>query len=67
MRGEKDRRNLEEAFHETDELFLKHFGESPLSCGTADCGALCNEPKPRMGDQGLNPSFRPTLAGVRGD
>ena len=67
MRGEKDRRNLEEAFHETDELFLKHFGESPLSCGTADCGALCNEPKPRMGDQGLNPSVRPTLAGVGGD
>ena len=61
MRGEKDRRNLEKAFSETEKLFLLHFGESPLSSDIADCGALCNEPTPIFGSGGLRPNERPTL------
>ena len=48
MRGEKDLKNLEKAFCETEELFLLHFGESPVSSGIADCGSLCNEPTPKL-------------------
>ena len=61
MRGEKDRRHLEKAFCETEKLFLLHFGESPVSAGIADCGALCNEPTPKFGRGELCPSERPTL------
>ena len=64
MRGEKDRINLEEAFSETDELYLQHYGESPLSTGIADCGSLCNEPTPKCEDNNLFPNERPTLAEV---
>ena len=64
MRGKKDRSNLEEAFSETDELYLLHFGESPLSTGIADCGSLCNEPTPKYEDNNLYPNERPTLAGM---
>ncbi len=63
-RGDEDRRNLEKAFSETDELFLKHFADSPLQSGIADCGALCNEPTPKNNDHGLNPDVRPTLGTV---
>ena len=48
MRGKKDRDQLEKAFQETEELFLLHFSESPVSVGIADCGALCNEPTPKI-------------------
>jgi hypothetical protein len=61
MRGEKDRRHLEKAFCETEKLFLLHFGESPVSAGIADCGALCNEPTPKFGPSELCPNERPTL------
>ena len=61
MRGEKDRKHLEKAFCETEKLFLLHFGESPVSAGIADCGALCNEPTPKFGRGELFPSERPTL------
>ncbi len=64
MRGEEDRMNLEEAFNETEELYLKIFGESPLSCGIADCGALCNEPTPEGKEGTLRASIRPTLTGL---
>lgn len=64
MRGEDDRNNLEEAFSKTDELYLQHFGESPLSAGIADCGSLCNEPTPKYEDNNLFPNERPTLAGM---
>ena len=61
MRGAKDRNNLEDAFQKTDELYLQHFGESPLSMGIADCGALCNEPTPKREDNKLYQNERPTL------
>ena len=61
MRGEKDRRHLEKAFCETEKLFLLHFGESPVSAGVADCGALCNEPTPKFGYGSLFSNERPTL------
>jgi len=64
MRGEKDRSNLEDAFLETDELYLQHFGESPLSVEIADCGALCNEPTPKQKGNNLYPNKRPTLIGM---
>jgi len=64
MRGEKDRSNLEKAFSETEELFLKHFGESPVSIGIADCGSLCNEPTPNWDYSNLYSSERPSLSGV---
>ena len=64
MRGIEDRKNLERAFSETEELFLKYFGESPKSSGMADCGALCNEPTPKSEDATLRPEIRPTLAGA---
>ena len=64
MRGEKDRSNLEKAFHETDQLYLQHFGESPLSIGIADCGSLCNEPTPNWEGNNLYPNDRPTLVGM---
>ena len=61
MRGEKDRRHLEKAFCETEKLFLLHFGESPVSVGISDCGALCNEPTPKFGYGSLFSNERPTL------
>ena len=64
MRGTKDRNNLEDAFQKTDELYLQHFGESPLSIRIADCGALCNEPTPNWEGNSLYPNERPTLAGM---
>ena len=64
MRGEKDRNHLEKAFHETEELFLLHFSESPVSVGIADCGSLCNEPTPKLDNSALCPNERPTLAGA---
>ena len=66
MRGGKDRSNLEEAFAETDKLFLRHFGESPLSSGIADCGSLCNEPTPKWNKNSLYSNQRPTLADIGG-
>ena len=62
MRGRKDREHLEKAFLETEELFLLHFGESPVSVGIADCGSLCNEPTPKLDHSALYPNERPTLA-----
>jgi hypothetical protein len=62
MRGEQDRQNLETAFSQTEDLFHKHFGESPISTGIADCGALCNEPEPKCKDNTLQPHVRPSLA-----
>ena len=61
MRGEKDRNQLKKSFHETEELFLLHFSESPVSVGISDCGALCNEPTPKFGYDALFPNERPTL------
>ena len=61
MRGEKDRNQLKKSFHETEELFLLHFSESPVSVGIADCGALCNEPTPKFGYDALFTNERPTL------
>ena len=61
MRGEKDRNHLKKSFYETEELFLLHFRESPVSVGIADCGALCNEPTPKFGYDALFPNERPTL------
>ena len=61
MRGEKDRNQLKKSFHETEELFLLHFSESPVSVGIADCGALCNEPTPKFGYGLLFSNERPTL------
>ena len=46
MRGEEDRRNLQTAFVETEALFEKHFGKTPLVVEYVDCGALCSEPGP---------------------
>ena len=62
MRGEEDRMNLEDAVNETEALYLNTFGESPMSCGIADCGALCNEPTPESRDSSLRTGIRPTLA-----
>ena len=62
MRGEEDRTNLKKAFCETEELFLLHFNESPVSVGIADCGSLCNEPTPKFSHELLCPNERPTLA-----
>ena len=59
MRGEDDRKNLERAFDQTESLYLKHFGESPLSLQIADCGALCNEPSPKPGRQTIEAWRRP--------
>ena len=61
MRGEKDRNHLKKSFYETEELFLLHFSESPVSVGIADCGALCNEPTPKFGYGALFSNERPTL------
>jgi len=61
MRGEKDRNNLKNAFMETEKLFIEIFGESPISAGIADCGALCNEPAPKWDYVDLNEE-RPSLA-----
>ena len=61
MRGEKDRNQLKKLFYETEELFLLHFSESPVSVGIADCGALCNEPTPKFGYGALFSNERPTL------
>ena len=61
MRGEKDRNQLKKSFYETEELFLLHFSESPVSVGIADCGALCNEPTPKFGYGALFSNERPTL------
>ena len=65
MRGEKDRSSLEKAFHETDQLYLQHFDESPLNCKIADCGSLCNEPTPKWSDNSLYLKERPTLAKIK--
>ena len=64
MRGKRDRDQLEKAFRETEELFLLHFGESPVSVEIADCGSLCNEPTPKLDHSALCPNERPTLAGA---
>ncbi len=64
MRGEQDRMNLKEAFSETEELYLDLFGESPLSCGIADCGSLCKEPTPKREDATFRMGIRPTLAEI---
>ena len=64
MRGEKDRLNLEDAFSETEELHLQHFGESPLSSDITDCGSLCNEPTPKFKENNLYSNQRPTLIGM---
>ena len=61
MRGEEDKKDLEKAFHETDQLYLQHFSESPLSRKIADCGSLCNEPTPKRNKNGLYLEERPTL------
>ena len=61
MRGEKDRNHLKKSFYETEESFLLHFNESPVSVGISDCGALCNEPTPKFGYDALFPNERPTL------
>ena len=61
MRGEKDQNHLKKSFYETEELFLLHFSESPVSVGISDCGALCNEPTPKFGYDALFPNERPTL------
>jgi len=61
MRGENGRNQLKKSFHETEELFLLHFSESPVSVGIADCGALCNEPTPKFGYGALFSNERPTL------
>ena len=61
MRGEKDRNHLKKSFYETEELFLLHFSESPVSVGISDCGALCNEPTPKFGYGALFSNERPTL------
>lgn len=66
MRGEKDRQNLKTAFQNSNDLYFKHFGESPLSLKIADCGALCNEPTPKSDLDSLCPDLRPraTPAGM---
>ena len=61
VRGEEDRKNSENAFEETEALYLKHFSESPRSLEIADCGALCNEPVPKYNTNQLNPETRPVL------
>ena len=61
MRGEKDRNQLKKSFYETEELFLLHFSESPVSVGISDCGGLCNEPTPKFGYGALFSNERPTL------
>jgi hypothetical protein len=61
MRGKKDKMNMEEAFSETEELYRAVFGESPLGCGIADCGSLCNEPTPESKDSTFQIGIRPTL------
>jgi len=61
MRGEKDRNYLKKSFYETEKLFLLHFSESPVSTGISDCGALCNEPTPKVGYGTPFPNERPTL------
>ncbi len=61
LRGEADRRNMQDAFDETDALFLETFGESPVSSGGADCGGLCNEPTPKPNREDLDFDTRPAL------
>ena len=61
MRGEKDRQNLKIAFKSSVDLYFKHFGESPLSVESADCGALCNEPTPKLDLSLLYPDLRPGI------
>ena len=61
MRGENDRIELAKSFRETEELFLLHFNESPVSVGIADCGSLCNEPTPKFNQSEFSSSERPTL------
>ena len=62
MRGKKDEDNLKQAFHETNQLYLYHFGESPLSSGMADCGSLCSEPKPDWDGNNFYMNERPILS-----
>ena len=45
-RGEADKANFYKTFLVTQKLFEKHFGESPLSAGIADCGGLCSDGEP---------------------
>ena len=61
MRGEEDRNHLKKAFYETEELFLLHFSESPVSVGISDCGALCNEPTPKFDYDAVFPNEQPIL------
>ena len=61
MRGEKDRNQLKKSFYKTEELFLLHFSESPVSAGISDCGALCNEPTPKFSYDAVFPNLQPTL------
>ena len=59
-RGKEDKANFEKTFLIAQESFKKHFGESPISAGIADCGGLCSdgEPTPYLNNQhNLRPSF----------
>jgi hypothetical protein len=49
---------------ETEKLFINIFGESPISAGIADCGALCNEPAPKVGYADLYEE-RPSFARIK--
>lgn len=62
-RGEEDKANLDKTFLVTQDLFEKHFGESPISAGVADCGGLCSdgEPTPYLN---IQPDLRPSLASL---
>ena len=63
MRGEVDRKNLKNAFNETKILYKKHFGESPITLESADCGGLCAEPgpDPKPYTSIIKPNIRPML------
>jgi hypothetical protein len=62
-RGKEDKANFEKTFFHAQELFEKHFGESPISAGIADCGGLCSdgEPTPYVN---IQPNLRPSLATI---
>jgi hypothetical protein len=59
IRGEEDKLNFDKTFLDSQELFEKHFGESPLSVEAADCGGLCSdgEPTPYTSQSNLRPSL----------
>jgi hypothetical protein len=58
-RGKEDKNNFEKTFLIAQELFIKHFGESPISAGIADCGGLCSEgePTPYLNQSELRPKL----------